>query len=211
MRYLLGSHFWGLNVEGSDQDFMEFSFPTKEELFAGKFESTQTKTEDGDDLCLKDYRLLLKELKKGSLRGFEALYSVGENDGDSPREKELLKFAFDNRDSLLKELNAELKKSCYGEMLSKFKKAKSKEKNFKALANLHKLHFLVTSKENPFKTWSNEEALRVRLGEVESYESSLENFGKLLEDLKGVEFKKEQSKPTLEKFESLLLKLVFKF
>ncbi len=33
MKYLLGSHFWGMDTEESDKDYLEFVLPTKEEMF----------------------------------------------------------------------------------------------------------------------------------------------------------------------------------
>ena len=72
MKYLLGSKFWKMNIDSSDNDYLQFVFPTKEDLFKGKFKSECCKI-NNDDINIKDIRLLLKELEKSILNIFNLL------------------------------------------------------------------------------------------------------------------------------------------
>ena len=48
MKYLLGSKFWKMNIDSSDNDYLQFVFPTKEDLFKGKFKSECCKINNDD-------------------------------------------------------------------------------------------------------------------------------------------------------------------
>lgn len=214
MKYLLGSYFWGMDTENSDKDYLEFVLPTQEEMFWGKFKSTCTKDENGNDTNIKDIRLMLKELKKGSLRMFEMMYAPV---ADYHEQNNLIletieKYLQSNRDKLFEELRIEFMRAVIGESKGRIN---SLEKNFngKELAHLQKLYWLVyiTHKyKNPFHIMlsdTNKQTLKkIRLMPEK------ELFGTLKEDFKNYYYKDfgepSTDKPTLNELETLMIKIV---
>lgn len=214
MKYLLGSHFWGMNIEESDKDYLEFVLPTKEDLFWGKFKSTCTKDENGNDVNIKDIRLMLKELKKGSLRIFEMMYAPV---ADYHEQNNLIletieKYLQSNRDKLFEELRIEFMRAVIGESKGRIN---SLEKNFtgKELAHLQKLYWLfyLTHKyKNPFHIMlsaTNKQSLKkIRLNPDKAL------FETLKEDFKFgyyIDFgDPRKDKPTLEALEVLMIKVI---
>lgn len=158
MKFLMGSHYWNLNTETSDKDYIEYLVPTKVDLYRGNFMSKQGKDNDGNDVNTKDIRLLIKELKKGSLISFQVLYSLKIQEYRKIKDIKLQNFFMElyfNRDELLEELKPKLLRSCYGELLGRYKKVEA-ERNTKELVNCVKLIFIINqllSNKNPFKTW----------------------------------------------------------
>lgn len=210
MKYLLGSKFWKMNIDSSDNDYLQFVFPTKEDLFKGKFKSECCKI-NNDDINIKDIRLLLKELKKGSVKIFECLYNNECELSSDVRFTELHNFLTDNRDTLFNEVNYQFKKACYGEFCNRLKIFKSDFSNTKALAHCYKLHFLLTHEE-PFKQWfeyeSYNEAIRLRYLQDKNDKQQLLNY---LEEEKNklalMKFTTNKDTPTVDKLEQLLMKL----
>lgn len=212
MKYLLGSHFWGMNTEESDKDYLEFVLPTKEDMFWGKFISTQTKDEEGNDINVKDIRLLLKELKKGSLRMFEMMYAPLVDDDNDLRLQSIISYLCRYRDNLFEELRVEFMRAIVGESKGRIN---SLEKNFtgKELAHLQKLYWLLYTAynyKNPFHIVTsnkNKEILKqIRVNPdnelFESLKDSLEvfyhmNFGEPVKE-----------KAVLEEFERMMITII---
>lgn len=150
--YLTGSHFYGLNIESSDKDYIQFVYPTKHDLFYGNFISKSIKDENGNDVNIKDIRLLLKELKKGSLRMFEVLYSEPINDIGLSWYP-VIKTLNEIRDKVFEEQKGELLKAIQGELNNRYKSFKS-ERTIKGYTNCLKLIWLfngIYQGYNPFK------------------------------------------------------------
>lgn len=214
MKYLLGSHFWGMNIEDSDKDYLEFVLPTKEDLFWGKFKSTCTKDENGNDVNIKDIRLILKELKKGSLRMFEMMYApvVDYHEENNLILKTIEKYLQSNRDKLFEELRIEFMRAVIGESKGRIN---SLEKNFtgKELAHLQKLYWLLylTHKyKNPFHIMlsdTNKQTLKkIRLNSDKTLFETLKeefkfgyyiDFGKPIDD-----------KPVLNELENMMITII---
>ncbi len=212
MKYLLGSHFWGMDTEESDKDYLEFVLPTKEEMFWGKFRSTQTKDEYGNDINIKDIRLMLKEVKKGSLRMFEMMYAPLVDDNCNLILETIRKYLWSNRDKLFKELRIEFMKVIIGESRSRIKLLE-KDFNGKELAHLQKLYWLLYityNYKNPFHimlTDTNKQTLKkIRLNPDKAL------FETLKEDFKFgyyIDFGEPlEEKPILEELEKLMIKIV---
>ncbi|MGL5577380.1 MAG: hypothetical protein ACRDCW_17720, partial [Sarcina sp.] len=125
MKFLMGSHYWHLNIETSDNDYIEYITPTKGDLYYGNFTSSQSKDKNGDDVNTKDIRLIFKELKKGSLLSFQVLYSSEIEDNIEKEENEILKLIFTQllrqRDNILEEVKEILIKSSTGELIGRVK------------------------------------------------------------------------------------------
>jgi len=127
--YLTGSYYYHINTELSDKDYIQFVLPTDHDLFYGKFTSKSIKDDEGNDINIKDIRMLLKELKKGSLRMFEILYS-------NPIEQinyinvfnSLLKSLDQMRDDIFQEQKGELLKAIQGELTGRYKKFKTERR-----------------------------------------------------------------------------------
>lgn len=213
MKYLLGSKFWKIDIENSDNDYLQFVFPTKEDLFKGNIKSEHFKDNHNDDVNIKDVRLLLKELKKGSIKIFECLYNNKCDLSSDLRFIELHDFLRDNRDKLFNEVNYQFKKACYGELCNRLKMFKSDFSNTKALANCYKLHFLLTHEE-PFKQWfkceSYKEAIKLRcLHNDKDKQQLLNYFEEEKNKLSQINFNVNKEMPTVDKLEKLLIELCF--
>lgn len=76
MKYLFGSQNFGLNVAGSDSDYMQFVFPSASELCNSTMVSKEMKQADGSLLKVKDVRLLPDLFYKSNLDVMQLLFSV---------------------------------------------------------------------------------------------------------------------------------------
>lgn len=213
MKFLLGSNFWKLNTKDSDNDYMEFVFPTKEDLFKGNFTSKQFKDNNGDDVNLKDVRMLLKELKKGSVKAFECLYSTEVEFSTDLRFLRLWDFLRDNRDNLFEELTGQFKKACFGELCNRLNRFKSDLSNTKELAHCFKLNYLL-SNDNAYKSWFENKAYETGLEfrtctNLERKKELLEQYELLKNDLSKTKFELKTETPTVDKLEKLLTELCF--
>ncbi|MGL4761050.1 MAG: hypothetical protein ACRCWG_06265 [Sarcina sp.] len=220
MKFLMGSHYWNLNIEGSDNDYLEYIVPTKEDLYYGNFTSVQSKDENGDDVNVKDIRLLFKELRKGSLISFQVLYSKELKENIDKEDNKILAYIFEElekyRDEVLEEVKPKLIKSCYGELTGRVKKFE-KLKETKELANIVKLNFIIKTlleNENPFRKWFEDidriNLLReVRILESEEvkekYSSAYEEALSYVETLKDMEFGKVKESVRLDYLENILM------
>ncbi|MGL5067792.1 MAG: hypothetical protein ACRC6T_08255 [Sarcina sp.] len=190
MKFLMGSYYWNLNIEGSDNDYLEYIVPTKEDLYYGNFTSVQSKDENGDDVNVKDIRLLFKELRKGSLISFQVLYSKELKENIDKENNKVLACIFEElekyRDEVLEEVKPKLIKSCYGELTGRVKKFE-KLKETKELANIVKLNFIIKNlleKEDPFGRWFEDVARINLLKEVRVLDSEdvKEKYNKVYEE-----------------------------
>lgn len=212
MKYLLGSHFWGMNTENSDKDYLEFVLPTKEDMFWGKFKSTCIKDENGNDINIKDIRLMLKELKKGSLKMFEMMYAPLADDDNNLILETIRKYLWINRDKLFVELRIEFMRAVIGESKGRIN---SLEKNFtgKELAHLQKLYwlmYLTYNYKNPFNIMlsdTNKKTLKkIRINPDKAL------FETLKEDFKAgyyIDFgESSKDKPMLKELEKLMINII---
>ena len=216
MRFLLGSCYWKMNTEDSDKDYRDYIFPSNDRLFNAEIVSIQRlKTIDGEkcDIELKDVRLILKELKKGSLKTFEVFYNRPLDELDV-REKELWDFIKDNRDKLFEEVKYEFMCSVLGEGISRLDKLDNKLDG-KQIAHLQKLLWLLTLSYNcgnPFHIILSDiftdKLLQTRLNPTEDLLSGIKSgfdFFKRI-DLKRYRI---EDKPTLRELEGLIFDLIF--
>lgn len=150
-RVLVGSHFWGYNIEGSDKDYIEVVIPTKKDLWKGNMLSKHT-TSDEVDVAYKDIRQLIKELKKGSIRTMESLFGeVVDSCDDNFRVLRV------ERDFLVEDLRGLLIKQAQGELKSHYERyklnPKAKGDSEKQKIILIKLSLIITALDagkNPF-------------------------------------------------------------
>lgn len=212
MKYLLGSHFWGMNTEESDKDYLEFVLPTKEDMFWGKFTSTQTKDKDGNDINIKDIRLLLKELKKGSLRMFEVMYAPVVDYDNNLRLQSIISYLCRYRDNLFDELRIEFMRAIVGESKGRINLL---AKNFtgKELAHLQKLYGLLYTTENyknPFHivtSEKNKEILKqIRLNPNKELFESLKDSFEVFYNMNFGDPVKE--KPALKELERMMITII---
>ena len=216
MRFLLGSCYWKMNTEDSDKDYRDYIFPSNDRLFNAEIVSIQRlETIDGEkcDIELKDVRLILKELKKGSLKTFEVFYNRPLDELDV-REKELWDFIEDNRDKLFEEVKYEFMCSVLGEGISRLDKLDNKLDG-KQIAHLQKLLWLLTLSYNcgnPFHIILSDiftdKLLQTRLNPTEDLLSGIKSgfdFFKRI-DLKRYRI---EDKPTLRELEGLIFDLIF--
>lgn len=218
MKYLLGSHFWGMNVEGSDKDYLQFVLPSKQDLFNGVFTSKQAEDDAGNDINIKDVRLILKELRKGSLRIFEMLYSepiqcdnAMYSEEDNKKLQCILEYAHEYRNELFNELRIEFMRAVVGESKSRIKQL---EKTFdgKQLAHFQKLYWLLYSTyyyQNPFKfinTKLNQNYLKsIRLNPTQE---KCKQLKELFEQIERLDFGQAEAKVYLPKLEEFMIKTI---
>ena len=165
---LMGSCYWKINNENSDKDFVDYIMPSKEDLYECNLYSKNKINPEGDDYNVKDIRMLVKELTKGSLVSFQILYS--EDEADNIDANYCLKYARGYRDDLLEELRPNLTRSVYGEFRGDVAKLTRLEKHNmtvddngvteakirKTKGNIYKLYWilmLLLAKSNPFIEW----------------------------------------------------------
>lgn len=154
MKVVLGSRFWGLNNENSDLDTLEIVFPTLDNIFSNKAEN-KNKKEPYGDAVIKDFRLILKEIKNGSLKMVEMLLALENAEfGDSYFEEELEYFLKELRKPLIEACMDKVCYGCYCEAGGRlnFLKRKFIGSSYinKEVLNINKLLFVIrTWKQNP--------------------------------------------------------------
>ena len=227
MTYLIGSSFYNLNTPTSDKDYIQFIFPTREDLFKGNFTSKQTKNENGDDVVVKDIRLLLKGLKKGSLQMFEVLYSeplnkVSSFDGFYV----VYNYLRTRRNDLFEEQKGELLKAIQGELINRYKKFQS-ENTVKGYVNCCKLIWLfytIGGGQNPFELIMNKDGyteywfeyyknLRINhssFKDIDDYVDRKEGLTNYYNDIKSCIVETNKNKPTLGYIEGQIFSEVFR-
>lgn len=223
--YLTGSHYYGLNIESSDKDYIQFVFPTEHDLFYGKFISKSNKDENDDDINIKDIRLLLKELKKGSLRMFEILYS--EPIDDIGKTFYPVVTALNSmKDKLFEEQKGELLKSIQGELNNRYNSFKS-ERTIKGYVNCNKLIWLfngIYQGYNPFKLIQDLDYLatdhldylkQIRINcvsfkDLNNYQEKQLYLEKIYNQCKDTTIEVVENKPTIEILEKFLINILFK-
>lgn len=147
---IISSHFWGTNTKDSDLDLMTITTPTYEDFWNGICTSKHTiNKEKGFDETIKDIRAFMKELRKGSLRCFEALY------GDSYYDQLPISYAFEilknQADILFDELRPVLYKSLTGELKSKIHSTDVTPKKDSDILKLYLIADTIRRGDNPFK------------------------------------------------------------
>ena len=225
MKFLMGSNYWNLNIESSDKDYIEYIVPRKYDLYYGNFTSEQSKDKNGDDINIKDIRLLFKEIRKGSLISFQVLYSKDLRENIDKEENKILAYIFEElekyKDEILEEVKPKLLKSCYGNLIGDIKKFE-KLKETKKLANIIKFNFIIKTlleNENPFDRWFEERELIDLLKEVRTLEieevkrkyNDIYTEGLLYVDtLEGIEFNEIKECTRLNSLENSLMNQIIK-
>ena len=215
---LMGSHYWELNNENSDEDYISYSLPTSEDLFTGKLKSMQSKDSQGNDVVHKDIRMLLKELRKGSIISFQILY-FDEYLGNTEVDK-CLKVLREDRDNIYMEVKYSMARSAMGEYkgtaskLSKLNNTSDKVKIAKLSASCYKLKWItetIMSGGNPFKEWFKGDMLAQR--ECLNIKNSIENFnaGEYLKVLDEIDLPlKTEIFPTLDRHSKEIKDIIFR-
>ena len=226
MTCIIGSKFYNLNTPSSDKDYIQFIFPTREDLFKGDFTSKQIKNENGDDVVVKDIRLLLKGLKKGSLQMFEALYSQPIEDINKSNFFWLYGYFKLYRNRLFEEQKGELLKAIQGELTNRYKHFQT-ENTVKGYVNCCKLIWLFLNIKrglNPFELIMNQDTdttswfeyykdIRINCNsykDVDDYIDRKESLDNHYNDIKSCIIKINEYKPSLEHIEGRIFSEVFR-
>ena len=192
---LMGSYYWNINDEKSDKDYIDYIMPTREDLIDGNITSKSAINKDGDDYNIKDIRMLINELAKGSLILFQILFN--EDLVENKYANKCIEIARAKKEELFVELKPSLMRSIYGEMqgtANNIRKLENKAENmpldedetrklYKHKANIVKLGLILKmlyDGENPFIKWfeSDDYASKVKL--VKAGESTV-NVSKHIE------------------------------
>lgn len=96
MRLLYGSQNFGYNTPQSDKDWLEFVYPTWEDIISNNMISKEKKNEDGSVTKVKDIRLIIKMVEKANFNDLQFLYS------QETYNCEDLRWFYDNRNLLIR-------------------------------------------------------------------------------------------------------------
>lgn len=96
MRLLYGSQNFGYELANSDEDWLEFVYPTWKQLIDGSMMNKEKKNDDGSVTKVKDIRLIPKMIKKANFNDLQFLYSQVRVNCDD------LNWFFENRDKLVR-------------------------------------------------------------------------------------------------------------
>lgn len=96
MKLLYGSQNFGYNLADSDKDWLEFVYPTWEQIIKGDMISKERHNEDGSITKVKDIRLIAKMIKKANFNDLQFLFAAETEDCYS------LRWFFANRDKLIR-------------------------------------------------------------------------------------------------------------
>lgn len=96
MKLLYGSQNFGYNLADSDKDWLEFVYPTWEQIIKGDMISKERRNEDGSITKVKDIRLIAKMIKKANFNDLQFLFAA-EIEDCYP-----LRWFFANRDKLIR-------------------------------------------------------------------------------------------------------------
>lgn len=96
MKLLYGSQNFGYDTPESDKDWLEFVYPTWEDIVSNNMKNKERKNEDGSVTKVKDIRLIIKMIEKSNFNDLQVLYS------QEMYGCEDLKWFIDNRDALVK-------------------------------------------------------------------------------------------------------------
>ena len=206
LTYITGSRFYGLETEKSDKDYYHLVIPTKEMLLSGQMASCSFKDETNNDHVEKDIRAFIKELKKGSLRAVEVLYSIPINEPSNDLESFLNDIFIRLRDDILNEIRLPLMKAISGEIVNRGKRllnylSNDNEYNRKEYVHILKLNNLfnyLICGDNPFIPSFNNLMFYAYLKEIRETENYVIDFRELEELINKVSNTKidEQRYPT---------------
>lgn len=96
MKLLYGSQNFGYNLADSDRDWLEFVYPTWEQIIKGDMVSKEKHNEDGSITKVKDIRLIAKMIKKANFNDLQFLFAAEMKDCCP------LRWFFANRDKLIR-------------------------------------------------------------------------------------------------------------
>lgn len=96
MKLLYGSQNFGYDTPESDKDWLEFVYPTWEDIVSNNMKNKERKNEDGSVTKVKDIRLIIKMVEKSNFNDLQVLYSQEMYDCED------LKWFIDNRDVLVR-------------------------------------------------------------------------------------------------------------
>lgn len=121
MKVLYGSQNFGYALEDSDKDYMQFVYPTWDDILKNNVISKEVKNADGNVTKIKDVRLIPKMIEKGNFNDLQFLYSKEVSNADE------FMWLFENRDRLVKANIYGSVKSNKGYILSCIKKGTRKD------------------------------------------------------------------------------------
>lgn len=96
MKVLYGSQNFGYDSPTSDKDWVEFVYPTWDNILSNTLVNKELKNTDGSITKVKDIRLIPKMLMKLNFSDLQILYSVERYGCED------LQWLFDNRDRIIK-------------------------------------------------------------------------------------------------------------
>lgn len=96
MKLLYGSQNFGYNTPQSDKDWLEFVYPTWNDIISNNVISKEKPNEDGSITKVKDVRLIIKMIEKANFNDLQFLYS------QETYECEDLRWFYDNRNLLVR-------------------------------------------------------------------------------------------------------------
>ena len=121
MKLLYGSQNFGYDTPESDKDWLEFVYPTWEDIVSNNMKNKERKNEDGSVTKVKDIRLIIKMVEKSNFNDLQVLYS------QEMYGCEDLKWFIDNRDALVKHNLPQLFYTNRGYILSCLKSGTQKD------------------------------------------------------------------------------------
>lgn len=96
MRLLYGSQNFGYDTKDSDKDWLEFVYPTWDDIISNRMISKEYKTMDGTVTKVKDIRLIIKMIEKANFNDLQFLYAQEMSDCED------LRWFYDNKNLLVR-------------------------------------------------------------------------------------------------------------
>lgn len=96
MRLLYGSQNFGYDTPQSDKDWLEFVYPTWQDIVSNNMINKEKKNEDGSVTKVKDIRLIIKMIEKANFNDLQILYSQETYECDD------LRWFYDNRNLIIR-------------------------------------------------------------------------------------------------------------
>lgn len=122
MKLLFGSQNFGYDISTSDKDYLEFVYPTMDDIINNKMTSYEKYNEDGSITKVKDIRLIYQMIHKQNFNDLQFLFSIETHDCED------LQWFFDNRDRLIRYNKLQMLQTNLGFILSENRKGDLKSK-----------------------------------------------------------------------------------
>lgn len=121
MKLLYGSQNFGYDNENSDKDWVEFIYPTIDDIMDNNMTNKTKNNEDGSITKVKDIRLLFGMIEKANFNEMQLLYSQEMHDVED------LAWFFENRDALMRANIRSMFKSNWGFIQASLKRGQKKD------------------------------------------------------------------------------------